>query len=55
MPSLGAGLVAMLAGWIIEDVLQPYFGMGLTLILSFAGSTAVFFVARKWLREMRDG
>jgi uncharacterized membrane protein YdjX (TVP38/TMEM64 family) len=53
MPSLAAGLVAMLAGWIIDEVLWPYLGTGLTLLVSFAGSTVIFFVARNWLREMR--
>jgi uncharacterized membrane protein YdjX (TVP38/TMEM64 family) len=54
LPSVGAGVVAMLAGWIIDDMLQPLLGMGLTLFVSFAGSTVVFFTARKWLRELRD-
>ena len=53
MVSLGAGLAALLAGWIIDDALQPYLGTGPTLVLSFVGSTVVFFVARKWLRELR--
>lgn len=44
----------MVAGWIIDDMLQPFLGMGLTLLLSFAGSTVVFFATRKWLRELRD-
>ncbi len=26
MPYLGAGVAAMLAGWMIEGVLQPYLG-----------------------------
>jgi hypothetical protein len=54
MPSLGAGVAAMLAGWMIDGVLEPYLGVGLTLILSFAGSTVVFFVAHKWLKDLRD-
>ena len=53
MVSLGAGLAAMLAGWIVDDALQPYIGIGPTLILSFVVSTVVFFVTRKWLLEMR--
>ena len=53
MTSLGAGLAAMLAGWMIDAALEPYLGMGLTLVLSFAGSTVVFFLARKWLKELR--
>ena len=55
MPSIGAGLVAMLAGWIIDEVLQPYLGTGLTLFLSFVASTVVFFVARQWLKGLRNG
>lgn len=55
MPSLGATLAAMLAGWAIDDMLQPYLGLGLTLFISALGSTAVFFVARKWLKDLRDG
>ena len=54
MPSLGAAVVAMLAGWIIDGVLQPLLGTGPTLMLSFAVSTVVFFVAHKWLKELRD-
>lgn len=53
MASLGAGLAATLAGWMIDAALEPYLGTGLTLVLSFAGSTVVFFVARKWLKELR--
>ncbi len=53
MPSLAAGLVASLAGWMIDDLVQPYLGMGVTLVLSLACSTVIFFVARKWLIELR--
>jgi hypothetical protein len=53
MPSLGAGVAAMLAGWMIDAVLQPYLGVGLTLTLSLAGSTVVFFVVQKWLKDLR--
>jgi hypothetical protein len=53
IPSLGASLAAMLAGWMIDAALQPYLGTGLTLVLSFVGSTVVFFVALKWLKDLR--
>ena len=55
MPSLAAGLVASLAGWVIQELLEPYLGLGFALILSFVGSTVVFFMARKWLLGLRDG
>jgi len=53
VPSLGAGVVASLAGWVIEDMAQPYLGTGVTLVLSLACSTVAFFVARRWLLELR--
>ena len=53
LPSIVAGLVASLAGWMIDDLVQPYLGMGLTLVLSLAFSTTIFFVARRWLTELR--
>jgi hypothetical protein len=43
----------MLAGWMIDAALEPYLGVGLTLMLSLAVSTAVFFVAQKWLKDLR--
>ena len=46
-------MAAMLAGWMIDAAFQPLLGTGLTLMLSFAGSTVVFFVARKWLKDLR--
>ena len=55
MPSIGAGLVATLAGWILDSVLDPVLGVGPTLIVSFAASTIIFFMARQWLKRLRDG
>jgi len=55
MPSLGAGVAAMLVGWIVDEVLQPFLGMGFTLMVSFVVSTVAFFFVRKWLKELRDG
>jgi hypothetical protein len=53
MPSIGAGLAALLAGWVTDGLLQPYLGTGVTLLPSFAVSTIVFYVARRWLLELR--
>ena len=53
MPSLGAGVAAMLAGWFLDEVLQPFLGVGPTLMLSFVASTVVFFIAQKWLKDLR--
>jgi hypothetical protein len=53
VPSLAAGLVASLAGWLIDDMLQPFLGAGVTLLVSLVGSTLIFFVARRWLLGLR--
>jgi fucose permease len=52
---IGAGLVTILVGWVIDTLLQPYLGTGATLILSFVISTVAFFMARRWLNELRHG
>ena len=55
MPSLGAAVAASFAGWIIDDLLQPYLGMGPTLLVSLVCSSLVFFLARRWLIDLRGG
>jgi hypothetical protein len=53
VPYIGAGLAASILGWWIDDLLQPYLGSGITLAVSFVCSTAVFFVVRNWLLDLR--
>ena len=53
MPSIGAGLAASILGWWVDDLLQPYFGTGITLAVSFVCSTAAFFLVRNWLHDLR--
>ena len=55
MTYIGAGLAAILVGSVIDALLQPYLGTGATLILSFVISTVTFFMARRWLNELRNG
>jgi hypothetical protein len=53
VPSLAAGLVASVAGWLIDDVVHPYMGVGARVVLSLVCSTVIFVVARRWLRQLR--
>jgi hypothetical protein len=53
VPTLVAGLVASAAGWAMDDMLQPLLGTSPTLVLSFLGSTLLFFAMRKWLVDLR--
>jgi hypothetical protein len=37
----------------IDDLVQPYLGVGARVVLSLVCTTVIFFVARKWLRDLR--
>ncbi len=53
MPSLVAAAVASLAGWVLDDLFQPYLGMGMTLVMTLVVSTLIFFYVRRWLVDLR--
>jgi hypothetical protein len=53
VPSIGAGLAASLAGWMVDGLLQPFLGTGVAVVLSLVCSTVVFVFARRWLIELR--
>ncbi len=45
--------MASLAGWVLDDVLQPFLGTGVTMVLTLVASTLVYFYVRRWLVELR--
>jgi hypothetical protein len=53
VPSLAAAAAASLAGWILDDLFQPYLGTGVTLVFSLVVSTLIFFYVRRWLVDLR--
>jgi hypothetical protein len=53
LPSFAAGLAAFISGWMLDEVLQPVLGTGVTLVASLVASTLVFFYVRRWLGELR--
>ena len=55
MTYIAAGLLAIMVGWITDALFQPYLGTAATWILSFVISTVAFFMARRWLNELRNG
>lgn len=55
MTYIGAALAAILVGSVVDALFQPYLGTGATLLLSFVISTVAFFMARRWLNELRNG
>jgi len=53
VPSLGAGLLACVGGFFLDELLQPLIGTGATLAVSFVASTLLFFYVRRWLSGLR--
>jgi hypothetical protein len=45
--------VASLAGFFLDDLMQPYLGMGMTLVLTLVASTLIFYYVRRWLVDLR--
>ncbi len=53
VPTLMAGLAGSVVGWMVEDLTQPYLPLPIRALLGLAAATAVFFLVRNWLRELR--
>jgi hypothetical protein len=47
-------VAALLAGWLVDAVLDPFFGSGPRLVVSFFVSTIAFYFTQKWLKDLRD-
>jgi hypothetical protein len=54
MPYLGGSVAGMLAGWLVDGMLEPFLGSGPTLVISFLVSSIVFYFAQKFLKDLRD-
>jgi hypothetical protein len=55
LPSLAAAMVASIVSWMIDAVIEPYAGIGTRIVISLIDSTFVYFYARRWLINLRDG
>ena len=53
MPSLAAGGVASVAGWMLDSMFQPILGTGVTLVFSVIASTVIYVYVRRWLVDLR--
>jgi len=55
MPTLAAAIAASIASWMIDAVIEPYFGIGTRIFISLIDSTFVYFYFRRWMINLRDG
>lgn len=55
MPSIAAAIIASLVGWMIDAVIEPFMGIEARIFIGLITSTFIYYYARNWLRNLRDG
>jgi hypothetical protein len=55
MPSLAAGLIASIGSYVIDALIGDYVGMGTRLFIGLIDSILLYYYARRWLVNLRDG
>jgi hypothetical protein len=55
MPTLGALLLASLAGWLVEGPIRATLGPLPSMTASFVAGTVAFFFAKRFLSGLRAG
>lgn len=55
MPSLAAALIASIGGWIIDALIADYVGMEIRIFVGIIDGILIYYYARNWLQNMRDG
>lgn len=55
MPTFLAILISAAVGWFVEAPIRGILGPGGSLVVSFVLTGVVFIVAKRFLRQLRDG
>jgi hypothetical protein len=55
MPSLAAALIASIGGWVIDALIEPFFGMEVRILVGLVDGILIYYYARRWLVNLRDG
>ncbi len=55
MPTLGAMALASLASYVVGDLIASFSSLPVQLVAGTAVFYVVYFPARRWLLELRDG
>lgn len=55
MPSLAAALIASILGWIVDAAIESFVGIEGRIFIGLITSTFIYYYARNWLRNLRDG
>jgi len=55
MPSLAAALIASIAGWVIDALIEPFFGIEVRILVGIVDGILIYYYARRWMVNLRDG
>ena len=55
MPSIAAAIIASLAGWVADAIVENFLGIGGRIFVGIVVSTYAYVYARNWLLRLRDG
>lgn len=55
MPALAAMLIASIGSYAIDALIGDYVGMGTRIFVGLIDSILLYYYARRWLQNLRDG
>jgi hypothetical protein len=55
VPSIAAAIIASIVGWGIDAAIEPFVGIEGRIFIGLMTSTFIYYYARNWLRNLRDG
>ena len=55
MPSLAAALIASIAGWVIDALIEPFVGIEVRILVGLVDGILIYYYARQKLVNLRDG
>lgn len=55
MPTIGASLIATIAGWLLDALIADWVDVTTRLVVGLIGSSIMFLFALRWLQRLRDG
>ena len=53
MPSIAAAIIASLAGWVVDAMIQPFLGIAARIFIGIFVGVYVYVYARNWLTGLR--
>jgi hypothetical protein len=55
VPSLAAALIASIGGWVIDALISNFVGIEIRIFVGIIDGILLYYYARQWLVNLRDG